>query len=428
MFILYCLQVRHSVKINDYKFLLEADIDEPTVANVIVFSLSNSHFGSFVDIVLEPRAEIWITASEFGDHLVATANHGRHFELINSWSQSEEYLKKSLAYEKAVAEFQPELRSTGGSEELSFPVDEGKVYQSFEDRYERDFINRPETIDNETPREIARPEQLEASESSLQPAADCDHLVLDLVQLNDYKETDTDVEPEHRALERELNQIRKAALRDLAINTEDPINALLAMELGAFSSNSQNRHEAFPIFDKLNSLLNANLAAQRVAPLRQTLQHAIDKKVNRKKLVFGQTVPSFKLPTLQGTEITLSEVLNKNVYVLVEFWASWCDPCTSRFPSLKHLHTLYKDNGFEIVGISIDSTPEDWKASSEEHNITWTNLGEIEGWNGPIAKTYGVSFLPDRYLVDSNGCILMKDVTAYELKEYLASQFETGKQ
>ena len=87
-------RVRPSVKIKDHTFLLEADIEEPTVAQVIVYLLSNKPFISVIDVVLEPNAEIQITASASGDRLIATASRGRHFKLINSWSQSEDYLKK----------------------------------------------------------------------------------------------------------------------------------------------------------------------------------------------------------------------------------------------------------------------------------------------------------------------------------------------
>ena len=218
--------------------------------------------------------------------------------------------------------------------------------------------------------------------------------------------------------------MRGSALQDLARKSIEPVNTLLALELGAFHSNSSNSHEAFTIFDKLDSLLEADLAARRVSSLREGLQHAIDKKKNNKQLVLGQRVPPIKLSILQGNEITLDDILQKSKYVLVEFWASWCDLCVSRFSDLKQVHTRYKDDGFEIVGISIDSTIEEWESSSEEHELPWTNLGEIEGWDGSIVKDYGVSSIPHRYLVDSNGCVLKKDVTAYELKEYLASQIE----
>lgn len=421
-------RVRPSVKIKDQTFLLEADIEEPTVAQVVVYLLSNKPFISVIDVVLEPNAEIQITGSESGDRLIATSNRGRHFELINSWSQREDYIKKSLAYESAFTKFQTEVKGARLSKAVQFPPTEGKVFEFLEDRKAKSFIEPIELIDSDAGNEIAQTDRFEAPEPGLQPVDECEHLVPDLVQLADDELAVTEGVPEHQLLDQELSRMRESALQDLARKSKDPVNTLLALELGAFHSNSSNSHEAFTIFDKLDSLLEAELAARRVSPLREGLQHAIDKKKNNKQLVLGQRVPPIKLPTLLGNEISLDDILQKSEYVLVEFWASWCDPCVSRFSDLKQLYTRYKDEGFEIVGISIDSTIEDWESSSEEHQLPWTNLGEIEGWDGSIVNSYGVVSMPHRYLVDSNGCVLKKDVTAYELKEYLASQFDTVEQ
>lgn len=57
------------------------------------------------------------------------------------------------------------------------------------------------------------------------------------------------------------------------------------------------------------------------------------------------------------------------------------------------------------------------------HELPWTSLGEIEGWAGSTAHTYGVQHIPKSYLLDSEGCITQKDITLEDLENNLANQF-----
>lgn len=144
---------------------------------------------------------------------------------------------------------------------------------------------------------------------------------------------------------------------------------------------------------------------------------------NDQQLVPGQKVADFSLTNLDGEEVSLSEVLLQNDIVLIDFWASWCGPCVASFPKFKEFRETYGSEGFEIVAVSIDREREDWEDSSEEHEIPWLNLGELESWHGEVAIEYGVRFVPKSYLVDSNGCILQKDLPTASLEEVLLSQF-----
>ena len=144
---------------------------------------------------------------------------------------------------------------------------------------------------------------------------------------------------------------------------------------------------------------------------------------NDKKLIPGQRVPDFTLVNLDGEEMSLSEILEDNDTVLIDFWASWCGPCVASFPKLKALRAAYGQDGFEIVAISIDRTQEDWSTGSDQHKIPWINLGELESWDGEVATMYGVHFIPKSYLIDSESCILQKDLPIDLLEEVIVSQF-----
>ena len=145
---------------------------------------------------------------------------------------------------------------------------------------------------------------------------------------------------------------------------------------------------------------------------------------NDKKLVPGQKVPEFTLVNLDGEEVSLFDILEENDTVLIDFWASWCGPCVASFPKLKELRASYGKEGFEIIAVSIDSAKEDWSVGSEEHDIPWINLGELESWDGEVATQYGVHFIPKNYLIDGESCILQKDLPTNLLEAVLMNQYD----
>lgn len=67
----------------------------------------------------------------------------------------------------------------------------------------------------------------------------------------------------------------------------------------------------------------------------------------------GATPPDFQLETLTGETARLSDHLGKEV-VLVDFWATFCEPCLASMPHLDALYKKYKDKGFVVLGVSID--------------------------------------------------------------------------
>jgi peroxiredoxin len=63
--------------------------------------------------------------------------------------------------------------------------------------------------------------------------------------------------------------------------------------------------------------------------------------------------PDFELPTLDGGNVRLSDHLGKEV-ILIDFWATFCDPCLAAMPHLDALYKKHKAQGFVVFGVSID--------------------------------------------------------------------------
>ena len=78
----------------------------------------------------------------------------------------------------------------------------------------------------------------------------------------------------------------------------------------------------------------------------------------------GKPAPSFTLEDLNGKKVSLSDYRGKAV--LLNFWATWCGPCKIEIPWLIKLRDQYKDQGFEILGISADDLDKDDKKKLSE--------------------------------------------------------------
>ena len=124
-----------------------------------------------------------------------------------------------------------------------------------------------------------------------------------------------------------------------------------------------------------------------------------------------------------GKEVSLSDYAGKGKVVLVDFWASWCGPCVNAMPGLVALYQKYKNQGFEIVGISLDSNKESWKKATGDLQITWPQFSNLKGWAEDCASVYGVNGIPHTVLIDKDGKIiergLSEDALEFKLEELL---------
>jgi len=120
---------------------------------------------------------------------------------------------------------------------------------------------------------------------------------------------------------------------------------------------------------------------------------------------------------LDGTPLDWSKYEGKNV-VLVDFWASWCGPCVREIPNMKEMYEKYHEQGFEIVGISLDRTREDLEAFVEAREIPWPIVYGDEG-PSPTADYYGVMAIPTMILVGADGNVVSTRARGDALREHL---------
>lgn len=87
----------------------------------------------------------------------------------------------------------------------------------------------------------------------------------------------------------------------------------------------------------------------------------------------ARVAPGFALETLDGDSLTLADMGDRKV-VLMNFWASWCEPCKEEIPVLVALHEEYGEQGFTVLGATVDDLPRDSRAFAEEMDIPYPSV------------------------------------------------------
>jgi len=110
--------------------------------------------------------------------------------------------------------------------------------------------------------------------------------------------------------------------------------------------------------------------------------------------------PDFTLKTIDDQEITLSQLKGK--VVLLDFWATWCGPCRESIPHLVHLYKTYRENGFEMIGISLDKgDPQVVRNFAKSMDIPYPIVIASE----KVERNYNVTKIPTSFLIDKEGRI-----------------------
>jgi thiol-disulfide isomerase/thioredoxin len=116
------------------------------------------------------------------------------------------------------------------------------------------------------------------------------------------------------------------------------------------------------------------------------------------------------MPELTGGQFQLSAYRGK--IVLLDFWATWCDPCREEIPHLVELQSKYRDRGLEIVGVSMDDGPEPVRDYYQRFKM---NYPVVMG-NAKIGELYGgVLGLPIAFVIGRDGRIQSKHIGATDI-------------
>jgi len=143
-----------------------------------------------------------------------------------------------------------------------------------------------------------------------------------------------------------------------------------------------------------------------------------------KTVATGMPAPDFTMNDTSGVPVTLSSKFGK--VLLVDFWAAWCGPCRQENPNVVAAYRKYNDKGFDVFGVSLDRTREEWIKAIHDDTLTWTHVSDLKYWENEAAALYGVNAIPGNFLLDREGKILARNVRGEDLhvklEEFFASE------
>jgi len=132
--------------------------------------------------------------------------------------------------------------------------------------------------------------------------------------------------------------------------------------------------------------------------------------------------PEIVLPDPEGDTIKLSST--RGNIVLLDFWASWCNPCRKENPNLVKAYDAYHWKGFEIYQVSLDKTKEAWIKGIEQDKLgRWIHVSDVKYWQSVVVPLYHLEKIPSSFLLDRDGRIIGTDLRGEMLQRKLAEIF-----
>ena len=133
----------------------------------------------------------------------------------------------------------------------------------------------------------------------------------------------------------------------------------------------------------------------------------------------GSVAPDFSLIDLDGNPVRLAELHGSPV--IVNFWASWCEPCVDEFPLLRAAAEEHVDDGLVVLGIVYQDRSEAARAFMDRNGGTWQALMDP---GDRVAQAYNIFAPPETYFVGRDGTIVARHIgqfTAESLEDKVAA-------
>ncbi len=149
------------------------------------------------------------------------------------------------------------------------------------------------------------------------------------------------------------------------------------------------------------------------------LAEVYERKADPKYELIGKPVSDFSATDLDGNPISLQDYRGK--VVLLDFWGVWCGFCIDEMPNLKKVYDTYKDQGFDIIGVSLDGEEAELRDYIQENDIQWRQIYSGERWkDDPLAQQFKITGVPAQWLIDRDGKLITHKARGEDLERLVA--------
>ncbi|WP_124727733.1 thiol-disulfide oxidoreductase ResA [Staphylospora marina] len=114
----------------------------------------------------------------------------------------------------------------------------------------------------------------------------------------------------------------------------------------------------------------------------------------------GSEAPDFRLRTLDGKTVSLSDFRGKGV--MLNFWGTWCEPCRTEMPAMQQAYEKYGEQGFVILAVNIGETEVTAGAFARQYGLTFPILMDSDR---NVTKRYKIGPIPSTFFIAPDGTI-----------------------
>lgn len=207
------------------------------------------------------------------------------------------------------------------------------------------------------------------------------------------------------------NESKFASNRDLLYEARNKVNDMYRKQF-SFIANNASTFYSFRLYHDLYAPLQQFIPLDtltmvyrqfpdsfKVTEEGQYLLSILRKQDTIKNLSIAS---DFNVLDINGKEISLQQLKGK--YVILDFWATWCAPCMKEMPSLVKIYAQYPDDKLAFISVSLDRDTLAYTRIRQRLPTTWKYIFGVES----IISAYGVTAIPEFYLIDPEGRIIFK--------------------
>lgn len=132
----------------------------------------------------------------------------------------------------------------------------------------------------------------------------------------------------------------------------------------------------------------------------------------------------FTQPDIYDNDVNVKDEFTKNELTIIDFWASWCEPCRKEMPTLLRLYEKYNHKGLGIIGVSLDYKRTQWKDAIKSMKLPWLQLSDLYYWMNRAVEKYKITSIPFTMIVNKEGRLIASGLKGEELEMFIKERLD----
>jgi len=141
----------------------------------------------------------------------------------------------------------------------------------------------------------------------------------------------------------------------------------------------------------------------KMTPQDDPIRERALRYISEPDLARARMAPAFSITTMDGRHISMDEL--KGRVVLIDFWATWCEPCRAALPHIREIAKKFEGQPLLVLSVNLDNDEQRWKDFVTKNEMTWPQYGGDGGFKGPMATLFSVQAIPQTFTIDADGVL-----------------------